>query len=56
MATQSQTGFLAPEGYEQQLREELGDARILATYGRFLLVEGAAEPAAWAANTDAIAR
>jgi 23S rRNA (cytidine2498-2'-O)-methyltransferase len=48
---QVRTGFLAAEGYEQQLREELGDARILATHGRLLLLEGAAAPAAWAANT-----
>ena len=51
MATQSQTGFLAADGYEQQLREELADAHILATHGRLLLVEGRAEPAAWTANT-----
>jgi 23S rRNA (cytidine2498-2'-O)-methyltransferase len=51
VATQRQTGFQAAEGYEQQLREELGDARILATHDRLLLVEGTAEPAAWAANT-----
>jgi 23S rRNA (cytidine2498-2'-O)-methyltransferase len=51
VTTQGYTGFLAAEGYEQQLREELGAARILATHGRLLLVEGKAEPAAWAANT-----
>jgi 23S rRNA (cytidine2498-2'-O)-methyltransferase len=45
------TGFLAADGYEQQLREELGEARMVATHGRLLLVEGAAAPAAWAANT-----
>jgi len=48
---QGRTGFLTAEGYEQQLREELGDARIVATHGRLLLVEGRTEPAAWAANT-----
>ena len=48
---QGRTGFLAAEGYEQQLREELGDARIVATHGRLLLVEGATAPAAWAANS-----
>ncbi len=51
MAAQGLTGFLAAEGYEQQLQEELGDARIVATHGRLVLVEGAAAPAAWAANT-----
>jgi 23S rRNA (cytidine2498-2'-O)-methyltransferase len=51
VTSQGSTGFLAAEGYEQQLREELGDARITATHGRLLLVEGAAAPAAWAANT-----
>jgi 23S rRNA (cytidine2498-2'-O)-methyltransferase len=44
------TGFLAAEGYEQQLREELGEGRIVAEHGRLLLVDGAAAPAAWAAN------
>ncbi len=51
MTAQGHTGFLAAEGYEQQLREELGEARIVATHGRLLLVEGAAAPAAWAANS-----
>ena len=51
MTPQESTGFLAAEGYEQQLREELGDARILATHGRLLLTEGTAAAAAWAANT-----
>lgn len=49
--TQRRTGFLAADGYEQQLREELGEGRIVATHGRLLLLEGRAEPAAWAANT-----
>jgi 23S rRNA (cytidine2498-2'-O)-methyltransferase len=51
VAAQAHTGFLAAEGYEQQLRDELGDAGILATHGRLLLVEGTLAPAAWAANT-----
>lgn len=51
MTAQGYTGFLAAEGYEQQLREELDDARIVAAHGRLLLVEGRAAPAAWAANT-----
>ena len=45
------TGFLAAEGYEEQLRQELGENRIVATHGRLLLVEGEAAPAAWAANS-----
>src|SRR5215813_8693174 len=45
------TGFLAAEDYEQQLREELGEDRIVAAHGRLLLIEGEAPPAAWAANT-----
>ncbi len=51
MTAQGYTGFLAAEGYEQQLQEELGEARIVATHGRLVLVEGAAAPAAWAANS-----
>jgi len=51
MTTQEPTGFLAAEEYEQQLQEELGDACIVATHGRLLLVEGKVAPAAWAANT-----
>jgi 23S rRNA (cytidine2498-2'-O)-methyltransferase len=43
-------GFLAAEGYEQKMREELDGTRIVETHGRLLLVEGAAGPAAWAAN------
>lgn len=51
MTTPRYTGFLAAEGYEQQLREELGESRIVAAHGRLLLVEGEAPPTAWAANT-----
>jgi 23S rRNA (cytidine2498-2'-O)-methyltransferase len=50
VTAQGCTGLLAAEGYEQQLREELGDARIIATHGRLLVVEDAAATAAWAAN------
>ena len=50
MTTPGRTGFLAAEGYEQQLREELGEDRVVAAHGRLLLVEGEAPPAAWAAN------
>jgi len=48
---QGRTGFLAAEDYELQLREELGESRIVAAQGRLLLVDGEAEPVAWAANT-----
>jgi 23S rRNA (cytidine2498-2'-O)-methyltransferase len=48
---QGRSGFLAAEGYEQQLREELGETGIVETHGRLLLVEGASPSAAWAANT-----
>lgn len=46
----SRTAYLAPEGFEAQLREELGRG-IVAEHGRLLLAEGEAAPAAWAANT-----
>lgn len=45
------TAFLAAAGFERQLHEELGVARIVATHGRLIMVEGEAPPAAWAANT-----
>jgi 23S rRNA (cytidine2498-2'-O)-methyltransferase len=51
VTTQGRSGFLAAEGYEQQLWEELGETRIVETHGRLLLVEGASPSAAWAANT-----
>ncbi|MBP7065376.1 SAM-dependent methyltransferase [Ferrovibrio sp.] len=43
------TGYLAPEGFEADLRAELG-AAVVAEHGRLLLAEGAPRPAAWAAN------
>lgn len=43
------TAYLAAEGFEADLIAELGD-RILARFGRLMLCEGAASPAAWAAN------
>jgi 23S rRNA (cytidine2498-2'-O)-methyltransferase len=51
VTTQGRSGFLAAEGYEQQLWEELGETRIVETHGWLLLVEGASPSAAWAANT-----
>jgi 23S rRNA (cytidine2498-2'-O)-methyltransferase len=50
LIAQRRTGFLAAEGYERHLREELGEDRIAAEHGRLLLVEGEAQVAAWAAN------
>lgn len=41
---------LAAEGFEAQLREELG-SRILSEHGRLFLCDGESIPAAWAANT-----
>lgn len=45
------TAFLAAEGFEAQLRQELGERAIAATHGRLLVVDGIRGPAAWAANT-----
>lgn len=42
------TGYLAAEGFEAELRHELGD--IAFEHGRLLLAPGPARPAAWAAN------
>lgn len=43
------TGYLAAEGFENDLAAELG-ASVVAACGRLLLAEGAPVPAAWAAN------
>jgi 23S rRNA (cytidine2498-2'-O)-methyltransferase len=42
------TAYLAAEGFEEDLRIELGE--VSASYGRLLLSPGAPKPAAWAAN------
>lgn len=42
------TGYLAADGFEADLRAELGD--IVQEHGRLLLAEGPARPAAWAQN------
>lgn len=42
------TGYLAPEGYEIPLREELGAPA--AEHGRLFLYDGEARPSAWAQN------
>ncbi len=44
------TGYLAAEGFEAQLEQELGRDRIRERHGRLILTEGPARPAAWAAN------
>ena len=43
-----ETGYLAPEGFERDLAEELGE--VSACYGRLLVSPGPARPAAWAQN------
>ena len=43
------TGYLAADGYEDELRAELG--AVTATYGRLMLAPGPQRPAAWACNT-----
>lgn len=46
------TAYLAAEGFEPQLREELArhDVTVAAEHGRLLFAEGPAVRAAWAAN------
>jgi len=48
--THHRTGYLAAEGFEAQLEQELGREAIVGRHGRLLLAEGPARPAAWAAN------
>jgi 23S rRNA (cytidine2498-2'-O)-methyltransferase len=43
------TAYLAPEGYVEDLRTELGPA-VSAVLGRLVLVPGPPRPAAWVAN------
>ena len=47
------TAYLAPEGYEDQLDEELGRAgvAVVGVHGRLRIAEGPAVHAAWSANT-----
>ena len=44
------TGYLAADGFEAQLEEELGAGSIRGRHGRLILADGAARSAAWAAN------
>jgi 23S rRNA (cytidine2498-2'-O)-methyltransferase len=46
--SQSATGYLAPEGFVEELRTELGE--VSASYGRLLISPGPPKPAAWVAN------
>ncbi|HXP32259.1 MAG TPA: SAM-dependent methyltransferase [Stellaceae bacterium] len=43
------TGYLAPEGFADELIYELGDA-TLEVHGRLVLAQGPQRPVAWAAN------
>lgn len=43
------TAYLAPTGFEAELRTELGD--VTATYDRLMLAPGSARPITWACNT-----
>jgi 23S rRNA (cytidine2498-2'-O)-methyltransferase len=43
------TGYLAPEGFVDELASELGTA-VTAAHGRLLLAAGPQRPAAWVAN------
>jgi 23S rRNA (cytidine2498-2'-O)-methyltransferase len=45
---QRATGYLAPEGFIEELRTELGE--VSASYGRLLISPGPPKPAAWVAN------
>jgi 23S rRNA (cytidine2498-2'-O)-methyltransferase len=46
--TQRASGYLAPEGFLEELRAELGE--VSASYGRLLISPGARKPAAWVSN------
>ena len=43
------TGYLAPEGFLAELKQELGNA-VVACHGRLVLAPGPARPVAWVAN------
>jgi 23S rRNA (cytidine2498-2'-O)-methyltransferase len=45
------TGYLAPEGFLDDLLTELGPERVVATHGRLVLAQTGGSPIAWAANT-----
>ena len=45
----AETGYLAPAGFVDDLKHELGSA-ARATHGRLVIADGAPRPVAWAAN------
>lgn len=45
-----QTGYLAPDGFTDDLLRELGDA-VVEVHGRLVIANGEPPPVAWAANT-----
>ena len=45
----AETGYLAPAGFVDDLKHELGSA-ARATHGRLVIAEGSPRPVAWAAN------
>jgi len=45
----ARVGYLAPEDYLAEVREELGDL-VVDIHGRLVLARGPAKPVAWAAN------
>lgn len=49
MADATTTGYLAPEGYVEELLAELGDAAA-EVHGRLILAPGPPRPVAWVAN------
>ncbi|HEX7968647.1 MAG TPA: SAM-dependent methyltransferase [Stellaceae bacterium] len=49
MADATTTGYLAPEGYIEELLAELGDAAV-EVHGRLVLAPGPPRPVAWVAN------
>jgi len=48
--TLTATGYVAPQGFEAELEEELGAARIMRRHGGLYLVAGPPLPVAWCAN------
>jgi 23S rRNA (cytidine2498-2'-O)-methyltransferase len=48
--TLTATGYLAPQGFERELEEELDKARIIRRHGGLYLAAGPPQPFAWCAN------
>lgn len=49
-ATQNRTGYMAADGFETQLEQELGHDSIRERHGRLFVTSAPPRPAAWAAN------